>query len=301
MWHDTPVSLSRCLVGAFCPGKFHVSRIGRVANRLAQHGARATKEPVFGLFPARPFPRFPRVISSTWQHALCIGFLISLFSGLSKAQKPCLSASGPNHLYHLSAREPGELFFEGYVSNDTFKFNTGEVVSKIYYGGVEYDRHSSDADCSFMGRFWKAVPDLLHARLSYVFEALPLVLIRQPVVTDIYGDALTPARKWNPGIEIAPLGLRWQWRDRKAIRPYWVLKLGESVFLEKALAIDASYENFMINSGVGFQAKIHPKTDFRLGYAFQHLSNAYTNADPGLDTLGFSFGLVHHFSSSSRW
>ncbi len=255
-------------------------------------------KPVYRRFSACPVSRFQRAILGRWRHAFCVCFFLSLFPGLSWAQNPCKSASGPNP---LSGREPGELFFEGYVANDTFKFGAGEVSSSIDYAGVEYDSHSSDTHCTFMGRVWKTLPDLLHARVSYVFEALPLVLIRQPVVTDIYGDALTPARKWNPGIEIAPLGFRWQWRDRKAVRPYWVVKLGESVFLEKALAIDASYENFMINSAAGIQARIHHKTDLRLGYAFQHLSNAYTNADPGLDTLGFSFGFVHHFSSSSRW
>ncbi len=290
--------LPRYLADTFCFRAFHVRQIDSAKGRLGLHGTTGAKASMDRLSVLCLFPSFPEDISGISRCALCIGFLFSLFPGLSRAQNPCLSASGPNH---LSVREPGELFFEGYVANDTFKFAAGEVVSTIYYGGVEYDRHSPDPDCSFMGRFWEALPDLLHARVSYVFEALPLVLIRQPVVTDIYGDALTPARKWNPGIEIAPLGLRWQWRDRKAVRPYWVLKLGESVFLDKALAIDASYENFMINSGVGIQARIHHKTDFRLGYAFQHLSNAYTNADPGLDTLGFSFGFVHHFSSSSRW
>ncbi|MFP5234182.1 MAG: acyloxyacyl hydrolase [Acidobacteriota bacterium] len=260
-----------------------------------------TKEPVYGLFSAYRFPRLPKVISSILRCVLCSSSLLCLFAGLSRAQNPCSSASSPNHLSDLADREPGELFFEGYVATDTFKFGAGEVSSSIDYAGVEYDRHSSDTHCTFMGRVWKTLPDLLHARVSYVFEALPLVLIRQPVVTDIYGDALTPARKLNPGIEIAPLGFRWQWRDRKAIRPYWVVKLGESVFLEKALAIDASYENFMINSAAGIQARINHKADLRLGYAFQHVSNAYSNADPGLDTLGISFGIVYHFPSSSRW
>lgn len=287
----------RYLVDAFCLRALHVRQIS-VTSRLAQRGARVTQKPVYGLFLVRSFPRLSKAVLSTWRHALCIGFLLSFFSGLSKAQNPCSSASSPNH---LSDREPGELFFEGYVATDTFKFGAGEVSSSIDYGGVEYDRHSSDTHCTLMGRVWKTLPDLLHARVSYVFEALPLVLIRQPVVTDIYGDALTPARKLNPGIEIAPLGFRWQWRDRKAIRPYWVVKLGESVFLEKALAIDASYENFMINSAAGIQARINHKADLRLGYAFQHVSNAYSNADPGLDTLGISFGIVYHFPSSSRW
>ena len=286
-------------VDSLFSGRFHHRQAGSVASCPALHRATATKDPMHRLFTAHSFPGFPKAISGKWRYVLCIGFLFHVFTGASRAQKPCASVSSGSN--HLSDREPGELFFEGYVTTGTFKFNAGEVVSKIYYGGVEYDRPSTDTHCTFMGRFWKALPDLLHARVSYVFEVLPLVLIRQPVVTDIYGDPLTPARKLNPGIAISPLGFRWQWCDHKAIRPYWVVKLGESVFLEKALAVDASYENFMINSAAGIQARINHMTDLRVGYAYQHVSNAYSNADPGLDTLGVSFGVVYHFPSSSRW
>jgi hypothetical protein len=197
--------------------------------------------------------------------------------------------------------ESSEIFFEGYISKMVFKFAGGELASMIYYGGIEYDRHSSRFSSTRAVRFWDRPAQVLHAHSTYVFEVLPVDLVRQPTHTDYWGDPLGPGRKTNPGIAISPLGFRWIWRDEKALRPFWTVKLGEALFAEKAFGTNASYENFTVNSAIGFQARLTATTDFRLGCAYQHVSNAYTNADPGLDTIGPSFGIVYHLPASSKW
>ncbi len=171
-----------------------------------------------------------------------------------------------------------------------------------YYGGIEYDRHNPGTYTTRAGRFWSGPAKLAHARFTYVAEVLPINLLRQPTQTDIWGDGLSPARKTVPGIAISPLGFRWMWRDGKAFRPLWTVKLGEAVFTQKALGTNASYENFTVHSEIGFQAKLAATTDLRLDYAYQHISNAYSNAsNPGLDTVGPSFGIVYHLAASSKW
>jgi hypothetical protein len=202
---------------------------------------------------------------------------------------------------HVTTPESSELFFEGYVSIMDFKFAGGELSSMIYYGGIEYDRRTSGAYLTRAGRFWDGPPKHLHARISYALEVLPLTLVRQPRYTDYWGDALGPGRKTNPGIAILPLGFRWIWRDGKAIRPLWTVKSGVALFAEKAFGTNASYENLMLNSAIGLQVRLTQTTDLRLGWAYEHVSNAYTNADPGLDTTGPSFGIVYHLPASSMW
>ena len=230
--------------------------------------------------------------------ALSLGLLLNLSLREANTQQPALAlsqiAKAPKH-------ESSEIYFEGYLSSKVFKFAGGELSSMIYYGGIEYDKHSSGTYLTRSGRFWDRPARLAHARLTYVFEVLPLDLIRQPKHTDYWGDALGPGRKTNPGIAISPLGFRWMWRDSKDFRPLWTVKLGEALFAEKALGTNASYENFTVSSSIGFQKRLTRTTDLRLGCTYQHVSNAYTNADPGLDTIGPSFGLVYHLPASSKW
>lgn len=198
--------------------------------------------------------------------------------------------------------ETSELFFEGYIPYNTFKFAGGEVDSTIFNGGVEYDQQNLGSCSTLLGRFLDAPARLMHARFAYVAEILPLSLLLQPAVTDKWGDGLTPARIFVPGIAIAPVGFRWIWLEGRAIRPHWVVKVGEAVFAQKALAKNASYENFTINSSVGFQARLTAHTDLRLAFEFYHVSNAGVVAsNPGLDTLGPNFGIVYHLRKYNKW
>jgi hypothetical protein len=59
-----------------------------------------------------------------------------------------------------------ELIFEGLASYDNYKTLPSGTGSKLYMGGVEYDRHTWS---SFLG-----------ARMDYVAEILPLVLLDTP-------------------------------------------------------------------------------------------------------------------------
>jgi hypothetical protein len=247
-----------------------------------------------------PIRVFSCILRSRRCSSSVLGFgLLLNFCALGTSAQKFLLARSP--MVQVPKPESSELFFEGYISNMVFKFAGGELSSMIYYGGVEYDRHSLGTYHTRIGRFWDGPARLAHARLTYVFEVLPIDLVRQPTHTDYWGDAVGPGRKTNPGIAISPLGFRWMWRDGKAFRPLWTVKLGEAVFTHKAFATNASYENFTVNSALGFQAKLTQTTDLRLGLAYQHVSNAYTNADPGLDTVGPSFGIVYHLPASSKW
>jgi len=231
---------------------------------------------------------------------LCTVVLVSLSQRSSRAESTPNSVSRPV-TSSVSKPDTSELFYETYLADDVFKFSGGEITSMIYYGGIEYDKRSLGNDANRFGRIWSWPATLVHARVSYVMEFLPLVLIRQPTLTDVWGDALVPTRKTVPGIAVSPVGFRWMWFDGRAVRPLWVVKVGEAVFTQKALGNNASYENFTINSVVGLQTRLTSRYDLRLAYGYQHVSNAYSNkSNPGLDTLGPSFGLVYHMKSYCR-
>jgi hypothetical protein len=44
------------------------------------------------------------------------------------------------------------------------------------------------------------------------------------------------------------------------------------------------------------------KTNLRVGFQLYHFSNLYVNgSNPGLDTLGFTFGFVRHLPAGGKW
>ena len=111
-----------------------------------------------------------------------------------------------------------ELIVEGLVSYGNYTLWASGWDQHLYTAGIEYDRHS-------WGHF-------LRARMDYVAEFLPLVLLKKPVMVDIYGNP-EPYKTHNrpmeivPGIDISPIGFRWQWLSNRAIKPY--LELGIDV------------------------------------------------------------------------
>ena len=206
----------------------------------------------------------------------------------------------------LRAQEPkaplkpppaSDLFIEGYLPFGTFKFLDGEVVSSNSMAGLEYDRHSLGAHMNSLGIHLGYAGRLVKSRLDYAAEILPLVLLRQPVETDVHGNALSPARETLYGMGISPLGMRMLWLSNRAVKPFWSVKLGGAVFTQKALAHNATYANFTIQSSVGMQIKLTQQADLRTAFEFYHLCNAYVNkSNPGLDTLGINFGIVYHLA-----
>jgi len=175
-----------------------------------------------------------------------------------------------------------ELIAEGMASYGNYRIFAEAKDCKLYTAGLEYDRHS-------WGYFLKA-------RLDYVAEALPLVLLREPTLADVYGNPKTKDRQIVPGVGFSPIGLRVMWRNNRAIRPYLITKGGLIVFDKKVLSPNAAYLNFSVQYGLGLQARLSPRLDLRMGFSDFHFSNAFiVRINPGLDVMSSNVGLSYHF------
>jgi Lipid A 3-O-deacylase (PagL) len=176
-----------------------------------------------------------------------------------------------------------ELIAEGLVSYGNYKIFASGTGSKLYTGGLEYDRHS-------WGYF-------LGARIDYVAEILPLVLLDTPTKSYPWGYPETTAHHIVPGLGISPIGFRMMWRPRKAIRPYLTAKGGMIGFTEKVLATNATYESFSLQSGFGVQVMVKKRVGLRLGlWGDYHFSNAFmVPVNPGIDMMNANLGLSYHF------
>lgn len=187
------------------------------------------------------------------------------------------------------ARQPveSELIVEGEGSFGHYHIFAYTWWSNLYTGGVEYDRHS-------WGYF-------LGARKDYVAEVLPVALLLEPAKTDYYGDPLTNARQLVPGVALSPVGLRMMWRSKKSIKPYFIIKGGMIVFDQKVLASSASYQNFLLQMGIGMQARLTQRFDVRVGYGDIHFSNAFmVPSNPGLDVMSYNGGIVYHLGQNRQ-
>jgi hypothetical protein len=175
-----------------------------------------------------------------------------------------------------------ELIFEGLASYGNYNLFAKEDMTKLYTSGVEYDRHS-------WGYF-------LRARMDYVAEVLPFVLLVEPAVSDYWGDPLSHNRKLVPGVGITPIGLRMLWRSNTNLKPYMLVKGGMLGFTQKVLSPSASYENFSLQSGFGVQARLNQRWDLRLGlWGDFHFSNGFiVPSNPGTDVMNASWGLSYH-------
>jgi hypothetical protein len=178
-----------------------------------------------------------------------------------------------------------DLVFEGLASYGHYKIFASGSGTKLYIAGVEYDRHS-------WGR-------LLKARMDYVAEFLPVVLLYAPVTQDIWGTPTSPDKHIVPGIGFSPIGFRMLWRDKKAIKPYLMAKGGVLGFTQKALSQKATYENFSLQSATGVNVRMNERWDLRLGvFSDFHFSNAFiVPVNPGLDVMNANLGLVYNFAA----
>jgi len=183
------------------------------------------------------------------------------------------------------ARKPveRELVIEGLASYGHYILFASGSGCKLYTAGVEYDRHS-------WGRF-------LGARMDYVAEFLPVVLLDAPLTQDIWGTPTSPNWHIVPGIGISPLGFRWLWRDKKAIKPFLMAKVGILGFSQKVLSQHATYENFSLQSATGVNVRMNERWDLRLGlFSDFHFSNGFiVPVNPGLDVMNANLGLSYHF------
>lgn len=194
------------------------------------------------------------------------------------------SAVRSSHASSSHVPVESELIFETVNSFGHFHWYVSSWWSNLYIGGIEYDRHS-------WGR-------LIGARLDYSAEILPVVILRQPTVTDIWGNPLGAGatnREVVPGVGILPIGVRLLWRDGARIKPFFVAKAGMTGFTNKAFSQDASYENFCLDQSFGIQFRLTGRTDFRGGLGYMHQSNGFVvPSNPGLDELIYSAGLSYH-------
>jgi len=174
-----------------------------------------------------------------------------------------------------------ELIVESLTSIGHYKVFATSDWENLYTGGLEYDRHSWG---TFIG-----------SQMDYVAEILPLMILRQPAKLDKWGNPLSTARQTLAGVGITPIGLRMMWRNKKAYRPYFIVKGGMLAFNRKALSPNATYQNFTLQTGFGLQARLTQRVDMRLTFSDFHFSNAFmVPLNPGLDVLNWNAGIVFH-------
>jgi hypothetical protein len=181
-----------------------------------------------------------------------------------------------------------EITVEGLVSYGNYRIFASGENCKLYDIGIEYDRHT-----------WG---HLLGSRVDYVAEFMPMVLLNQPTEMDIWGNTESASRKTVPGIDIAPIGIRWLWRDGKAIKPYLMAKGGVLVFAQKPLSSKTTYENLSLESAIGLEVRLNDRLDLRLGlFGDFHFSDGFiVPVNPGLDVMNATMGLTYHLHSKRQ-
>lgn len=153
--------------------------------------------------------------------------------------------------------------------------------------GLEYDRHS-----------WGG---LLGARVDYVSEFLPVVLVNEPAIYGADSRALTAARKTHYGFGFSPIGVRMLWRRNSNFRPYLIGKGGILYFHTHVLSPQSSKLNFSAQFGGGLQAGLTSRMDLRLGYTDFHFSNGdISGRNPGIDFMYLNAGMVFRFGGASK-
>jgi Lipid A 3-O-deacylase (PagL) len=188
----------------------------------------------------------------------------------------------------IAYARPSEIIYEGMASYGNYRLFGAAEHATLYTAGVEYDREE-----------W---PRVVRARVDYVCEFLPFVLLTQSAKTDIWGDALTQARKDVPGIGITPIGFRLLWRDQHRIMPYFETKASVLGFTQKALSPEATYENWSFHVTAGAKIRLRGRYDLRLGMISDlHFSNAFVvRSNPALDVMNVEVGLVYHLRGAPR-
>jgi hypothetical protein len=185
-------------------------------------------------------------------------------------------------------RPESEITVEGLVSYGNYHIFASGENCKLYDVGIEYDRH-------YWGHLFKA-------RVDYVAEIMPMVLLNQPTQMSIWGDTLSQSRKTVPGVDISPIGIRWLWRDGKAIKPYLMAKGGALVFSQKPLSNKTTYENLSLQSAFGLEVRMNDRYDLRFGlFGDFHFSDGFiVPVNPGLDVMNATFGLTYHLGSKKQ-
>jgi len=187
-----------------------------------------------------------------------------------------------------SASVESEIVFESLNSFGHFHIFANSWWSYLSVGGIEYDRHS-------WGRW-------IGARRDYTAEILPVVILRQPSVTDIWGNPIGAGRTNReivPGIGVLPIGIRFVWRDGTRFKPYYFIKGGMTGYTQKAFSQYAAYENLCLDQSVGIQFRLNDRTGFRAGFGVFHQSDGFVvPSNPGLDEMNWSAGISYRIGGS---
>ncbi len=177
-----------------------------------------------------------------------------------------------------------EITFEGMNSVGHFRIFANSWWSYLSAGGIQYNRHS-----------WGS---LLGARLDYSSEILPALVLRQPTITDVWGNPMGAGRTQRttiPGIGVLPIGMRLLWRDGARFKPYYVIMGGLTGYTHKAFSQFASYENLGLDQSVGMQLRLTAGTDLCTGFGVFHQSNGFVvPSNPGLDEMNWKVGISYH-------
>jgi opacity protein-like surface antigen len=177
-----------------------------------------------------------------------------------------------------------EIGMEGLGSVGHFHIFANSWWSDLYYGGVEYYRNS-----------WGHG---LGAKLDYT-AAVDGVVVWQPTLTTVWGNyaAGNPQRahEYVEGVNLAPIGIRMTWFDKKAIKPYLTGRGGIMGTTKKSPGTYASYLNYTLQVGIGAQFRVSSRWDARVGWGYYHFSDGFmVPSNPGLDSTGYTCGLNYH-------
>ncbi len=196
--------------------------------------------------------------------------------------------SGQTKKTHQKKDEQRELAVTGLFSYGDHKMFGAALRCNIWVAGVEYDRH-----------IWKY---FLKARVDYVVELLPFVLLSEPVLADVWGNPLSPNNKFVHGMGFSPFGFRYMWRSNMKVKPFLIGKAGGVFFPIKVLSPNASYASFAFQGDFGLQIKMNDRVELRVDpLEYFHFSNAFiVKSNPGLDELSAKVGLSFHLGKQGR-
>jgi Lipid A 3-O-deacylase (PagL) len=241
--------------------------------------------------PIQTPPRQQRELASLRLSCLLLLVALAAFTpGPSRAQTAETSAATSAAAQSAPAgKQPpeSELIVEGQGSFGNYKIFAAGEGSRLFTGGVEYERHS-------WGHF-------LGAQVYYAGEFLPVVVLDEPTRLDYYGNPHSATKHLVPGVGIIPIGFRLLWLHDRAVEPYMMAKGGIFGFTQKVLSPAASYEDFILHSEVGVQIRMTDKTDLRLGAGDFHFSNAFiVPSNPGLDVMSYDAGICYRFQRTQH-
>jgi hypothetical protein len=158
----------------------------------------------------------------------------------------------------------------------------------IYTAGFEYDRHS-----------WGY---LFKARMDYVVEVLPVVILDQPAQADFWGNPKGPDQEIAEGFGFSPFGFRMLWRSNQKVKPYLTGKAGGIFFTKHAFSPASTNSNFNFQGEFGLEIRLNERVELRLEpFQYYHVSNGYLAAsNPGMDELAAKVGVSYHLKRHQR-